>query len=213
MNPISIVDYGAGNILSIQRALTFLKIPSELTNDPKTIIGAKKILLPGVGSYGPAMQRLTDLGLDDAIKAASSKETPILGICLGMQLLLDQGYEFGCHMGLGLIPGQSLSFRKISADTTIKVPHMGWSKTIAIKHNPIIPIGDNLKKLSHFTYFYYAHSFTANPTEKADIIAECTYEGITFPAAIQRNNIMGCQFHPEKSGPLGLKLLHRFSEL
>ncbi len=207
---VTVIDYGVGNLLSVQRGFEHCGAKVIVTEDPTVILAAAKVVLPGVGAFGNAMQALAALGLIEVIREVAQRGTPLLGICLGMQLLLDESEEFGITAGLGLIPG-----RVIPVPTTAlsgkaqKIPHIGWS---ALQPSDLSEgwtgtlLHDN--KVGDATYF--VHSFMAVPTDPMHRIADCLYGGHKVPAVIGRNKIIGCQFHPEKSGEVGLKILRRF---
>ena len=187
---IAIVDYGAGNLRSIQRAIEAGEASVEITADPALVRTAGRVVLPGVGHAGAAMERLTAAGLDIAIRDVAAAGKPLLGICLGMQLLFDYQEEGDTH-GLNLLGGA------VSAlPPTRKVPHMGWNKVDA---KPDVPIGPS-------DYYYFVHSFIVRPERTSDVAATTDY-GSTFPSVIIRDNIWGTQFHPEKSGEAGLALV------
>ena len=207
---VTVIDYGVGNLLSVQRGLEHCGAKVILTTDPEKILAAKRVVLPGVGAFANAMQALADLGLVAVICDLAKRKTPLLGICLGMQLLLDESDEFGVTAGLGLIPGRVIAVPDHTlSDELQKIPHIGWSslqpsnaaigwqKTLLQDNNP----GDAA---------YFVHSFMAVPTDPAHRIADCLYGGHKIPATIGRDQIIGCQFHPEKSGEVGLKILRRF---
>jgi imidazole glycerol-phosphate synthase subunit HisH len=209
MSAVVIVDYGIGNIKSVQRGLERIGSTAVLSFDPDEIINADRVILPGVGAFEDGMMGLKQLGLDDAIYQFCSKGNPLLGICLGMQMLLQQSEEFGIHKGLSLIDGtvnkipqtESGSFKR-------KTPHIGWS---ALKR-PRQQDWNNscLEDIKEDEFFYFVHSFMAVPTNPENRLAHCIYEGLSVTAAIRKENIIGVQFHPEKSGEAGLKILKRF---
>jgi glutamine amidotransferase len=207
---ITVVDYGMGNLLSVQRGFEYCGAKVILTSDPKKILSAKRVVLPGVGAFSNAMRALEDLGLITAIQELALRNTPLLGICLGMQLLLEESDEFGVTAGLGLIPGRvvALPDHAVSGEKQ-KIPHIGWNaleicdsvsgwkKTLLEDNRP----GEAV---------YFVHSFMANTTDPTHRIADTFYGGHKVAAVISRENITGCQFHPEKSGEVGLKIIRRF---
>jgi imidazole glycerol-phosphate synthase subunit HisH len=210
MSEVTVIDYGVGNLLSVQRGLEHCGAKVILTTDPKQILAASHVVLPGVGAFGNAMQALERLGLVAVIRELAQLNTPLLGICLGMQLLLEESEEFGVTAGLGLIPGRVLP---VPAKTILgemqKIPHIGW--------NALQPVNTEIgwqktllqdNRPGESTYF--VHSFMAAPTDPSHRIADCLYGGHKIAAMIGRNQITGCQFHPEKSGEVGLKILRRF---
>jgi glutamine amidotransferase len=199
---IRIVDYKAGNVTSVQRALKFLGEESVITPDPEAVRSAERIIFPGVGTSAAAMENLRENGLDSALRSAYANGTPILGICLGSQIVLTRSEE-GDTPCLDLIPGESVRFRL--ADPTLKIPHMGWNRIRPLRSHPV------LCGLKEEEEFYFVHSYYPEPANAEDVFAECTY-GAPFPAAIGHANLIAVQFHPEKSGPAGLRLLKNFME-
>lgn len=201
---IAIIDYGCGNLFSLSSSLKALGIECKITGDEKEIIAADKIILPGVGAFGDAAKKLRDCGLDKLICRLASENKPILGICLGMQLLFEKSFEYGSHMGLGLIKGYVGPLDgQIPAD--LKIPHMGWNKLNFAKDDPIF------KYIKQGDYMYFVHSFYAkNCVENTLAFSEY---GVAVPAVVKSGSVYGMQFHPEKSGSQGLALLKAFSEL
>ena len=202
---IAIVDYGCGNLYSLQSSLNFLKLDSVITSDPEIIKSADRIILPGVGAFGDAVKLLKQSGLFDLIKNEAKKGKYILGICLGMQLLFEKSYEYGEHIGLGLIKGEICPLEN---DITggLKIPHMGWNALEII--NPKSPI---FKYTNNGDYVYFVHSFYGKNCD-ASLLAVSDYE-VKVPALVNEGNVFGAQFHPEKSGDVGLNLLKAFAEL
>lgn len=198
---IIIVDYSAGNLTSVKRALDFLKIPCEITQDPDKVRTAEKVIFPGVGHATFAMETLARLGLDEALKETFDRGTPTLGICLGTQIILSSSEETDLPC-LDLIPGTCPKF--VLNNPALKIPHMGWDSLTLKKAHPV------LRDAGPDDEFYFVHSFYPEPENEADVIAVCDYE-ITFPAVIGRDNLVATQFHPEKSGPAGLKILTNFA--
>lgn len=202
---IAIVDYGCGNLFSLQCSLQYLKLDSVITNDPAVIEKADRLILPGVGAFGDAMRLLRESGLDEVVKAEAAKGKYILGICLGMQLLFEKSYEYGAHDGLGLIEG---AVCPLATDITgdLKIPHMGWN-SLQMKQ-PTDPI---FRYIADGAHVYFVHSFYAKGCESA-LLADAEYE-VSVPALVKNRNVYGAQFHPEKSGDVGLNLLRAFAEL
>jgi glutamine amidotransferase len=195
---IAIIDYGAGNIRSIEKALEYVGVQVQVTADPAVVSMAQAVVLPGVGSGGAAMARLTEQGLDDAIRQATQQGKPFLGICLGMQLLADHHAE-GEVDGLGLFRGE---VRRIPHGP--KIPHMGW--------NSVTPLHEKLPIFSEIapnTYFYFAHSYYVEPQDQQGVAAVTDY-GSPYCSVIVSEHVWGTQFHPEKSGAAGLQLLRNF---
>jgi glutamine amidotransferase len=198
---ITIVDYEAGNLTSVKRALDYLSIDSVITPDPDKIRKAEKIIFPGVGHAASAMATLTQRGIDSSLHEAFKKGTPILGICLGTQIILSHSEE-GDTTCLGIIDGNTRKFKL--SDPSLKIPHMGWNTISIKKQHPM------LKGIADETEFYFVHSFYPQPSNREDIIAECEYE-LRFPAAIAKGTLFATQFHPEKSGAAGLSILDNFA--
>jgi glutamine amidotransferase len=197
---ITIIDYGVGNLRSVEKAFAAVGIEAEISNDTEVLQRAKALVLPGVGAFGDAMISLKASGFDQLILKAANLGKPILGVCLGFQLLFEESEEFGTHQGLGLLPGRVVRF----PDNDLCVPHVGWNQIHYANTHPILSdIADN-------TYFYFVHSFYVKPTLDSDLIASTNY-GISFSAIAGRNNIVGAQFHPEKSQQAGLTLLKNFA--
>ena len=199
---IAIIDYGAGNLFSVQHALNYLGIDNKITSDKQEIINADRLILPGVGAFGDAMDKLNNSGLVDTIKKEAVKK-PFLGICLGMQLLFEKSYEFGEHQGLGLIKG---SVDLMKPEGNLAVPQMGWN---ALEYNMECPLLDGV---SEGQYVYFVHSYAAVCTSE-NVYAYVDYGG-KVPALVGNSGtVYGAQFHPEKSGETCLNILRRFNAL
>jgi imidazole glycerol-phosphate synthase subunit HisH len=198
---ISIIDYGVGNLRSVQKALEALGFEVKITSDPQEVLQSSGIILPGVGAFPDAMDNLKSRGLDLVLKKAAEINKPILGICLGMQLLFDKGYEVKECDGLGLIKG---SIQKLRG--SVKIPHMGWND-LNIDNKCSI-----LEGIEEGTFVYFVHSFYAEVEEDENLNASTMY-GEKVPAIVSRGSVYGIQFHPEKSGDVGLKILKNFGEL
>lgn len=198
---IAIIDYGAGNLFSVQNALNYLGLENKITSDKQEIIEADRLILPGVGAFGDAMEMLNNSGLVDIVKKEAVTK-PFLGICLGMQLLFEKSFEFGEHDGLGLIKG-AVKLMKPKGD--LAVPQMGWN---ALEYNKICPL---LEDINEGQYVYFVHSYAADCASD-DVYAYVDYGG-KVPALVGSGHVYGAQFHPEKSGDTGLEILRRFSEL
>lgn len=199
---IAIIDYKAGNLTSVKLAFDTIGADACITSDPSTICRAERVVFPGVGAAGAAMRNLQDLALIPAIKQVVQQETPFLGICLGTQIILDHSEEDGGIETLGLIPGRVVRFQP--QDPRDKVPHMGWNRVEATTPHPLLA---NIPPQSEF---YFVHSYYPAPTNPAHCFAQTTYAGATFAAALGHQNIFATQFHPEKSGRIGLQLLANF---
>ncbi len=200
----AIIDYGVGNLFSLSRSLEFLGLDSVITSDINVIRGADRVILPGVGAFEDAAKKLKEYGLFDEVKDIAKSGKPLLGICLGMQLLFDKSYEFGEHEGLGLIPGEVCPLRGDIPDD-LKVPHIGWNSLKFLKDSPLF------KYSKEGDYVYYVHSFYAKNCLESTI-ATSEY-GVQVTGAVQKDNVYGTQFHPEKSGEAGLRMLRAFAEL
>lgn len=202
-----IVDYGRGNLLSLQRALEHIGHPTETSADPDRLRGAPRLILPGVGAFGDGMEGLRRRGLDQAVRDFARSGRPVLGICLGMQLMLERGTEFGDFAGLALVPGDVVRFPESAA----KVPHVAWSPLLPPKDGPGWG-GTLFDGLSPGACVYFVHSYFARPKNPAHRISETGYGGVDFCSAFSAENVSGCQFHPEKSGPVGLRILRNWFE-
>jgi glutamine amidotransferase len=200
---ITIVDYQMGNLRSVQKGIERVGGQAIISSDPKTIASAEKLILPGVGAFGDAMRELSSRGLVEAIHQFVSTERPFFGICLGLQLLFDVGYEGDKQAGLGIIPGEVVRF---SLPIGMKIPHMGWNRVASL--GPIDPL---MAGMGLNPFFYFVHSYYAVPNEASDVWLQAEY-GPAFCAAIRRNNIHATQFHPEKSQRDGLQMLKNFVE-
>ena len=198
---IAIIDYGVGNLKNLKNAFDFLKTPVEITREIDRIRNAEKLVLPGVGAFDYAMKHLKSRGLDEIIVRKVASGIPLLGICLGMQLLLTESEENGYCAGLNLIPGQVKRFR-----IQRKVPHIGWNTVEPRHHSPL------LHGLPEKAYAYFVHSYYCVPNEAAHILTETEYE-IRFASMVRKDHVFGAQFHPEKSQEVGLKILQNFVEL
>ena len=202
---IAIVDYGVGNLFSLSSSLKALGLEAEVTRDPERLRAADRIILPGVGAFGDAKAKLDDTGLVPVIREQAARK-PLLGICLGMQLLFDRSFEYGEHPGLGLIPGEVVDLRGDLADPSLKVPHMGWNSLQIVRDDPLF------KYFRDGEYVYYVHSFYARDCA-ASTLGTSQYGGAAVTGAVRCGNVWGTQFHPEKSGDAGLRLLKAFAEV
>ncbi len=201
---LAIIDYGVGNLFSLQCSLKKIGVDAVVTNDAQVIKDADRIILPGVGAFGDAINKLRSTGLVDTIKAEAENGKPFLGICLGMQLHFEKGYEYGVHEGLGFLKGNVVPLEgKIPSE--LNVPHMGWNGLDFKCDSPIF------KYINEGDFVYFVHSFYATDCDDS-VIATSDY-GIPVTAAVGKGNIFGCQFHPEKSGDVGLNILKAFCEL
>jgi glutamine amidotransferase len=202
---IAIVDYGVGNLFSLQSSFAQIGAPATVTGDAQVLAQADRIILPGVGAFGDAAEKLRQTGLDQVVIAQAAQGKPLMGICLGMQLLFQESFEFGRHQGLGLIPGRVVDMTP-DIPSDLKVPHIGWNALHLTK--PDHPL---FRYTKPGDCVYFVHSFYATDCDDA-VLATAEY-GKELTAAVGRDNVLGCQFHPEKSGPVGLSILRAFCEL
>ena len=202
---IAVVDYGVGNLFSLVSSLASLGLTAEVTSSPDALREADRIILPGVGAFADARQKLEDTGLIPVLRAQAA-EKPLLGICLGMQLLLERSFEYGEHPGLGLLPGEAAALRDDLADPAQKVPHMGWNRLHLLRDDPLF------RHIREGEYVYYVHSFYGRHCGEATL-AVSEYGGLAVTGAVRRGLVWGTQFHPEKSGETGLRLLKAFGAL
>jgi len=207
---IAVIDYGMGNLRSVQKALEFVGAKVIVTHDPDLILNADSVVLPGVGAFKDCMANLEELKLIDPIRKFIDGGKPFLGICLGLQVLFEESAEYGPVAGLGILPGKVIKFSGGSSERKngqpIKIPHMGWNKVEIKKKDPLFD------KVDAAPYFYFVHSYYVVP-EDQNMIATVTNYGIEFVSGIQYKNIYAFQFHPEKSQTMGLSLLERFSNI
>ncbi len=202
---IGILDYGVGNLYSLTCSLRAVGADAVVTADPQRIAAADKLILPGVGAFGDAIARLRESGLDAVLKKEAAAGKPILGICLGMQLLFERSFEYGEHEGLGLVPGEIRPIADV-IDKDLKIPHIGWNGLhFKGEKHPLF------RYLKEGDCVYFVHSYYGTSCAESTI-AEAEYSA-PLTAAVARGNVMGCQFHPEKSGPAGLSILRAFAEL
>ena len=204
---ISIINYGVGNILSIKNAISHLGFDALLTSNKDEILSSTHVILPGVGSFPSAMQKIKDLKLINTLDEVSKKGVFILGICLGMQILFNNSYEIKKTEGLRLLDGEVKKLNNNQKKTIIKLPHIGWNNLNISESDPI------LKNITKKDYFYFIHNYAVCNTGEEVKFTTTTYEQINFPALTWKKNIYGCQFHPEKSATSGLKLLENFINL
>lgn len=198
---ITIIDYGAGNIRSVEKALKYLGEEVMLTGDPETVVRAEKLILPGVGSFGDAMENLNRKGLSDAVREAVTKGVPLMGVCLGLQLLFERSGEAPGTGGLGILPGEIL---RIPETPGLKIPHMGWN-SLHLMNGGILFSG-----IPEGSYVYFVHSYYLKAGDE-EIVKASTEYGVTIHAAVERGNVFATQFHPEKSSETGLAILRNFA--
>ena len=201
---LAIIDYGVGNLFSLISSFKAIGVEAVITSDPETIKKADRLILPGVGAFGDAANKLQNSGLCEIIKKRVWEGIPLMGICLGMQLLFEESYEYGLHKGLGLLKGRVIGMENTIPES-LKIPHIGWNSLKFTKESPIF------KYINEGDCVYFVHSFYAVDCEDS-LIATAEY-GKDLTAAVGLGNVYGCQFHPEKSGSVGLKILKAFSEV
>src|ERR1035437_6350909 len=200
---IAIVDYNAGNLTSVKLALDYLGAHSEITRDPERILAADRVIFPGVGSAGAAMQNIRALGLADVLRQVVQQGTPFLGICLGTQIIFEASEEDGGVQGLGILAGTVKRF--YPPNPADKVPQIGWNSVTFIKPHPL------LEGIESGSEFYFLHSYYPAPADRACVLGETEYADVRFASVVARGNLAATQFHPEKSGRLGLQLLKNFA--
>jgi glutamine amidotransferase len=205
---IVLIDYGVGNLLSVQRGLEHCGAEVLLTADPDVVLKAERVVLPGVGAFANAMQALIERNLVAPLQQITRQGTPLLGICLGMQLLLEESEEFGLTPGLGVVPGRVCAIpQHTTANVLQKIPHIGWNGLLQAKNQWQSTL---LADTREGDAAYFVHSYMAVPDDPAHRLADCVYGGHRIPAVIAKDRTTGCQFHPEKSGEVGLTILRRF---
>ena len=201
---IRIIDYGVGNLFSLKSSLRAIGIDADYTGNPAEIRKADKLILPGVGAFRDAREALRSTGLDRVVREEAGKGKPLMGICLGMQMLFDRSYEYGEYEGLGLIPGEIVPMDgRIPKD--LPIPHIGWNELMLKQPSPL------MKNTANGDYVYFVHSYYAE--SPAEYVIATTDYGVEMTAAVQKDNVYGCQFHPEKSSEVGLSILKAFCEL
>jgi glutamine amidotransferase len=207
---LAIVDYGMGNLFSVLQAFAAVGQTAEITSDPARLAVADGIVIPGVGAFGVAMNVLERTGMAAVIRERAAQGTPIVGVCLGMQLMMSSSTEFGAHAGLGIVEGDTVALRaspEISAEA--RIPHVGWSSVQPAKEQgwADTPLGG----LGAGGDMYFVHSYFVRPTSAAVVLSLSSYRGVTFCSSLARGNVFGCQFHPERSGADGLEIYRRIS--
>ncbi len=201
---IAVIDYGIGNLGSVKNALDYLGLDNIITSDKNIILSADKVILPGVGAFQDAIDTFRARGFEPVLNEFIKTGKPVLGICVGMQMLFEYSNEFGRHKGLGIMKGEIIKFKE-SKDNSYKIPQMGWNQIEVVKDNPL------LKDLNGSdVYFVHSYHLTGNDE---NIIAYTEYAGVKYGSAVRKDNVYACQFHPEKSGEVGLKILRNFGEL
>jgi glutamine amidotransferase len=203
MNDVILIDAGTGNLRSVQKALESLGASVFRTNQPADVLQGRQVVLPGVGAFAGFLSGLRSSGLDDAVREITRREIPLLGICVGMQALFDVGEEMGQHAGLGLLPGRVTRFPE---DLSVKVPHTGWNQ---LEIQSEAPLFCNIRSGAHV---YFNHSYYCQPEDSSHVSARAKH-GLSYACAVQKGNIYGVQFHPEKSQTIGLQILKNFLEI
>lgn len=201
---IAIIDYGVGNLFSLVSSFKSIGVEAVVTDREEVICAADKLILPGVGAFGDARRKLAETGMDKLILREAQKGKPIMGICLGMQLLFEQGHEYGTHEGLGLLKGEVVPMDGVVPEN-YKIPHIGWNGLIFKRENPLF------RYIKDGDHVYFVHSYYVRNCEDS-LLATAEY-GPELTAAVAKGNIYGCQFHPEKSGTVGLNILRGFADL
>jgi glutamine amidotransferase len=199
---IAIINYGVGNLRSVEKAFEAVGKPALVTGDAGAIREAERLVLPGVGAFGECARRLRESSFDELVLEAAEQNKPVLGLCVGLQLMFDEGLEFGTHKGLGLMPGSVVRF----AESGPRVPQIGWNQIENVKSHPLVEgLGDG-------TYFYFVHSYRIETNDPEIVMAETEY-GVRYPSICASGSICGVQFHPEKSQTAGLRLLANFASI
>jgi glutamine amidotransferase len=213
MPNVVVIDYGMGNLLSVTRAFEYCGAAVIVTDSPTLIADAERVVLPGVGAFADGMKGLKKKKLIDAIKKFSSKNKPFLGICLGMQMMMDVSEEFGMHKGLGIVRGKVAIIPQVGSNGSFhKIPHIGWNglRLPDSRKNWERTI---LEGIAPGEFVYFVHSYSVVPDNNVNELAQCQYNGLHLSAAINSGNLYGCQFHPEKSGEVGVKIIKNFLRL
>lgn len=213
-NKVTILDYGMCNLLNVARALQHVGADVTVTEDAKVAAAANRLIVPGVGAFSDSVREVKSRGFDNLIRSFIESERPFLGICVGMQMLFEASEEFGIHEGLAILPGRVKAVPNVTLEGDIqRVPHIGWNTLVepALGRNWQNTLLDNFAGENPAVYF--VHSFAADPTDPSDRLADCIYGGHRICASVQRNNIMATQFHPERSGLIGLETLKHFTHM
>jgi len=209
---VAVIDYGVGNLFSVERACERVGLGARITSDADVVASADAVILPGVGAFGDAMIALDRLGMSDALREAATAGTPVLGICLGLQLLMERSYEFGTHEGLALIPGDVVPFdHPREGDRILKVPHVGWNRVWCAREGAW---DDTLMSgTADGIHQYFVHSYYVQPSDARNVAAVTRYGDTEFCSAARVGSVFACQFHPERSGPQGIKMYERFAAM
>ncbi|MHA8087413.1 imidazole glycerol phosphate synthase subunit HisH [Aquirufa sp. Wall-65K1] len=211
INKIAIIDYGIGNLYSVKKACEYVGLDPIITDNRDQIANSEALILPGVGAYGNAIKNLQDKDLVDCIHKFSQSGKYIMGICLGMQLLMDYSEEFGIQNGLGLIEG---GCKKFNFNDDTKVPQINWNRIyISENEEDRFDVNSSLSSINNGAYMYFVHSFYVDPTDKGHILSKTSYSNFEYCSSVKKDNIFGFQFHPEKSGVEGLDIYNNFKKL
>lgn len=207
---VAIIDYGMCNLFSVDNACRAVGLDPVITSDPARVLAADRVILPGVGAFGQAMRNMREAGLDEAVRDFAATGRPLLGVCLGLQLLFEKSEEFGSCEGLGLIPGRVVRFAFPQGEKRVKVPQVGWNAILPPQGGSFL--GTPLARLAPGAYMYFCHSFLAAPDDPAHVAATTSYGGTAYCSAARRGNVFAVQFHPEKSGPPGLSIYEAWAD-
>lgn len=204
---VAIVDYGMGNLFSVRHACAYVGLDAEITNDKETILRSAAVILPGIGAFGDAIETLRRHDLVSILRDVVAAEKPFLGVCLGMQLLMTESCEFGIHKGLGVVEGDVVRLSDTEGGFHLKVPHIGWSRVETVRSWN----GSLMESLSDGTFMYFVHSYYTRPAAQQIVWSRTRFGSTEFCSSFGRNNMFACQFHPERSGPEGLKIYQKFA--
>ena len=217
---VAIADYGIGNLFSVRHACEQVGLEAGITTSSKEILAASAVILPGVGAFGDAMAALERLGLESVLRDFAASGRPMLGICLGMQLLMTQSHEFGRHRGLNIVKGEVLRLKEFTEEERrLKVPHVGWNRIYrhsqenVLGHHSVTWNGSILEGLSQGEFMYFVHSYYLRPVDSGVVLSSTPYGPMAFCSSLRFGNVFGCQFHPERSGPRGLRVYQNFAYL
>ena len=210
---VAIVDYGMGNLFSVSRACAAAGMDAEITSDKRRVLAADAVIIPGVGAFGDAMSTLERLDLVSVLRDLARGGTPLIGICLGLQLLMSESEEFGSHRGLDIVSGSVRRLHSSRSGTqNLKVPQVGWNTISSPSTRPVGWNGTVLENIPDREFMYFVHSYYVQPESRDSIVAVTRYGDLEFCSAIQRNNLFACQFHPERSGPIGMHVYENIRE-
>jgi glutamine amidotransferase len=216
--PVAIVDYGMGNLFSVKRACEWVGLEGIITSDKKSVLEAPAVILPGIGAFEDAMETLKRHDLVAVLREVAFSGKPFLGVCLGLQLLMSESYEFGCHKGLNIIEGDVVRLGGTSPDgRQLKVPHVGWNRIFPDSYptGGLVAVWKNtlLEDVPNHSFMYFVHSYFVRPAETSVVASITNFGSQGFPSAVRSGNIFACQFHPERSGPVGLKIYEKLASM